>query len=64
MSMAARLVAPGADPGDANTSALISAFVNVAQGAMVRLSGITLVVALAIIVITIVGKPGHACIAT
>ena len=60
ISTAARLVAPSADAGDANTSALISAFVSVAQGTMVRLSGITLVVALAIIVITIVVKPSRA----
>ena len=57
ISLAARVAAPAAESGDANTSTLISALLSVVQGAMMRLSGIVLVLALAIIVVTIVVKP-------
>jgi hypothetical protein len=57
ISLAARFAAPPAESGDANTSTLISALLGVVQGTMTRLSGIVLVVALAIIVVTIVVKP-------
>jgi hypothetical protein len=57
ISLAARFAAPAAESGDANTSTLISALLGVVQGTMTRLSGIVLVVALAIIVVTIVVKP-------
>ena len=57
ISLAARFAAPAAESGDANTSTLISALLSVVQGTMMRLSGIVLVLALAIIVVTIVVKP-------
>ena len=57
ISLAARVAAPAAESGDANTSTLISALLSVVQGTMMRLSGIVLVLALAIIVVTIVVKP-------
>ena len=57
ISLAARFDAPAAESGDANTSTLISALLSVVQGTMMRLSGIVLVLALAIIVVTIVVKP-------
>lgn len=56
ISLAGRF-APAAESGDANTSTLISALLSVVQGTMMRLSGIVLVLALAIIVMTIVVKP-------
>ena len=57
ISLAGRFAAPAAESGDANTSTLSSALLSVVQGAMMRLSGIVLVLALAIIVVTIVVKP-------
>ena len=57
ISLAGRFAAPAAESGDANTSTLISALLSVVQGTMMRLSGIVLVLALAIIVVTIVVKP-------
>jgi hypothetical protein len=57
ISLAARFAAPAAESGDANTSTLIYALLSVVQGTMMRLSGIVLVLALAIIVVTIVVKP-------
>ena len=56
ISLAARFAAPAAESGDTNTSTLISALLSVVQGTMMRLSGIVLVLALAIIVVTIVVK--------
>ncbi len=57
ISLAARFAAPAAESGGANISTLISALLSVVQGTIMRLSGIVLVLALAIIVVTIVVKP-------
>jgi hypothetical protein len=56
ISLAGRF-APAAESGDVNTSTLITALLSVVQGTLMRLSGIVLVLALAIIVMTIVVKP-------
>ena len=57
IALVGRFVAPGVESSDAQTSTLISALLSLVQGTMMRLSGIFLVLALAIIIVTIVFKP-------
>lgn len=57
VAAAGRVAAPGVQSEDTNTSTLIDAIFGVVQDTMMRLSGIALVLALAIIAATILVKP-------
>lgn len=57
-SFAAGTAVSGVVSSDTNNSVLVSAAISVAQATMVRLAGIALILAIALIIVTIVVKPG------